>query len=70
MYKNLFLHYFQRKHEGIERDLAALEHKVSTLGPEANRLCEIHADHAEQIKAKQEEIVKCWSELTTKAKVS
>lgn len=58
----------QRKHEGIERDLAALEHKVSTLGPEANRLCEIHADHAEQIKAKQEEIVKCWSELTTKAK--
>lgn len=54
----------------MERDLAALEHKVSTLGQEANRLCEIHADHAEQIKAKQEEIVKYWVELTTKAKVS
>lgn len=54
----------------MERDLAALEHKVSTLGQEANRLCEIHADHAEQIKAKQEEIVKYWVELTTKAKVN
>ncbi|XP_065209601.1 spectrin alpha chain isoform X2 [Planococcus citri] len=58
----------QRKHEGVERDLAALEHKVSTLGQEATRLCEIHADHGEQIKAKQEEIVKYWVDLTTKAK--
>lgn len=49
--------------------MAALEHKVSTLGQEASRLCEIHADHAEQIKAKQDEIVKYWSGLTTKAKV-
>lgn len=61
---------FQRKHEGVERDLAALEHKVSTLGQEANRLCEIHTDHADQIKAKQEEIVRYWVELTTKAKVN
>ncbi len=50
--------------------MAALEHKVTTLGHEANRLCEIHIDHGDQIKAKQEEIVKCWVELTTKAKVS
>lgn len=49
--------------------MAALEHRVATLGHEANRLCEIHADHGEQIKAKQEEIVKYWSGLTTKAKV-
>lgn len=61
---------FQRKHEGVERDLAALEHRVATLGNEASRLCDIHADHAEQIKVKQEEIVKYWSGLTTKAKVS
>lgn len=46
-----------------------MEHKVSTLGQEANRLCEIHADHGEQIKAKQEEIAKYWVDLTTKAKV-
>lgn len=65
-----FTFYLQRKHEGIERDLAALEHKVLTLGNEASRLCEIHADHADQIKAKQEEMVKYWSELTAKAKVS
>lgn len=27
----------QRKHEGVERDLAALEDKVLTLGKEAER---------------------------------
>jgi len=64
------LYFFQRKHEGIERDLAALEHKVTTLGQEANRLCEIHSDHSEQITAKQEEIGKFWMSLADKAKVS
>lgn len=57
----------QRKHEGVERDLAALEDKVSTLGQEANRLCEIHVDHAEQIQAKRAEIVAYWERLTSKA---
>lgn len=59
----------QRKHEGVERDLAALEDKVSTLGEEADRLCGIHADHANQIKAKRAEIVSYWESLTAKAKV-
>ncbi|XP_075227894.1 alpha spectrin isoform X2 [Lycorma delicatula] len=58
----------QRKHEGVERDLAALEDKVTTLGNEADRLCGIHADHAEQIQAKRAEIVAYWERLTTKAK--
>ncbi|XP_066902604.1 spectrin alpha chain isoform X3 [Halyomorpha halys] len=58
----------QRKHEGVERDLAALEDKVSTLGKEADRLCAIHADHAEQIQAKRAEIVSYWERLTAKAK--
>nr|CAD7598155.1 unnamed protein product [Timema genevievae] len=58
----------QRKHEGVERDLAALEDKVSTLGQEADRLCGIHADHADQIQAKREEIIAYWESLTTKAK--
>ncbi|XP_037798638.1 spectrin alpha chain-like isoform X2 [Penaeus monodon] len=57
----------QRKHEGLERDLAALEDKVSTLGEEATRLCGIHTDHAEQIKAKLAEIEHSWSTLTAKA---
>ncbi|XP_051167041.1 spectrin alpha chain [Leptopilina boulardi] len=59
----------QRKHEGIERDLAALDDKVTTLSTEANRLAAIHqADHAQQIKAKQIEISQSWESLTGKAK--
>jgi hypothetical protein len=49
--------------------LAALEDKVTTLGQEADRLCGIHADHADQIQAKRAEIVEYWESLTTKAKV-
>lgn len=59
----------QRKHEGVERDLAALEDKVMTLGQEAARLCGIHPDHADQIKAKHQEIENNWESLTGKAKV-
>lgn len=58
----------QRKHEGVERDLAALEDKVSILGQEAARLCGIHPDHADQIKTKHQEIENNWSRLTGKAK--
>jgi len=57
----------QRKHEGVERDLAALEDKVQTLGQEAARLCEIHPDNADQIKSKHQEIVNNWERLTEKA---
>ncbi|KAJ8953156.1 hypothetical protein NQ318_017183 [Aromia moschata] len=58
----------QRKHEGVERDLAALEDKVSTLGKEADRLCAIHGDHADVIQAKRAEIEDYWHSLTAKAK--
>jgi spectrin alpha len=58
----------QRKHDGVERDLAALEDKVTTLGHEADRLCGIHAGHADQIQAKRAEIVEYWESLTAKAK--
>jgi len=59
----------QRKHEGIERDLAALEDKVYTLGAEADRLAAIHeADHSRQIQAKRAEILQSWEGLTAKAK--
>jgi len=53
----------------VERDLAALEDKVTTLGQEAARLCGIHPDHADQIKAKHQEIVNNWERLIEKAKV-
>jgi len=59
----------QRKHEGVERDLAALEDRVRTIGEEANRLCEIHPDQAEQIQAKHKEIVANWEALMEKARL-
>ncbi|CAE1318322.1 SPTA [Acanthosepion pharaonis] len=57
----------QRKHEGIERDLAALEEKVTSLGTEAKRLQEIHADQAPQIEVKQREIEENWQSLRGKS---
>lgn len=58
----------QRKHEGVERDLAALEDKVSTLDGEAARLAAIHADHAPAIHSKRDEITLAWQKLVQKAK--
>jgi len=58
----------QRKHEGNERDLAALEDKVRTLAQEHERLCNIYPEHTDQIKAKHNEINKNWETLTTKSK--
>ncbi|XP_052834596.1 spectrin alpha chain isoform X3 [Octopus bimaculoides] len=57
----------QRKHEGVERDLAALEEKVTSLGTEAKRLQEIHTDQAPQIEVKQREIEENWQSLREKA---
>ena len=60
----------QRKHDGLERDLAALEDKVSNLETEADRLCDKYPDHSDQIDSKKKEIVSYWMSLTDKAKVS
>jgi spectrin alpha len=57
----------QRKHEGLERDLAALEDKVAALGEEARRLQGAHPDSSDQIAAKQAEIVGLWEGLKRKA---
>ena len=56
----------QRKHEGVERDLAALEEKISTLSKEAERLMDSHKDQAEQISNKQTEIADNWEKLKNK----
>lgn len=57
----------QRKHEGVERDLAALEEKVKQLSGEADRLCETHPDQTDDIRSKQEQIERQWQELRDKA---
>jgi spectrin alpha len=59
----------QRTHENVERDLAALEDKVATLGAEADRLAGVQQpEHAQQIQAKRAEILQSWEGLTFKAK--
>ncbi|XP_059141379.1 spectrin alpha chain-like isoform X3 [Physella acuta] len=57
----------QRKHEGVERDLAALEEKVLALTSEADRLQETHVDQSGQIRDKRREINENWEKLKTKA---
>lgn len=56
----------QRKHEGVERDLAALAEKVTNLSQEAGKLCEKHPDLSEQTLAKQREIENAWATLQLK----
>ena len=58
----------QRKHETLERDLAALEDKVRALTAEAERLQTIHSEHSQDIQSKHEEIKSCWETLISKAK--
>jgi len=56
----------QRKHEGLERDLAALEDKVRQLGEKARTLQAQYTDSSDQIAAKQAEIVGSWEGLKYK----
>ncbi|GFR78865.1 spectrin alpha chain [Elysia marginata] len=57
----------QRKHEGLERDLAALGEKVRELDDTAQRLMQTHPDQAEGIYEHQTEINEMWNALTIKA---
>lgn len=57
----------QRKHEGMERDLAALRDKIRQLDETANRLMQSHPDTADQTYAKQKEIQEEWQQIMTKA---
>ncbi|XP_055516190.1 spectrin alpha chain, non-erythrocytic 1 isoform X2 [Leucoraja erinacea] len=56
-----------RKHEGLERDLAALEDKVKALTSEADRLQQSHPQNAAQIQVKQEELIQNWERIRTLA---
>lgn len=57
----------QRKHEGLERDLAALGDKIQQLDSTATRLMQTHPESAEQTYTKQSEINNEWTQLTEKA---
>ncbi|XP_040260714.1 spectrin alpha chain, non-erythrocytic 1 isoform X7 [Bufo bufo] len=56
-----------RKHEGLERDLAALEEKVKALRTESDRLQQSHPQNAPQIQAKGEELLTNWEQIRTLA---
>uniref|UniRef100_A0A8B9RIU3 Spectrin alpha chain, non-erythrocytic 1 n=1 Tax=Astyanax mexicanus TaxID=7994 RepID=A0A8B9RIU3_ASTMX len=51
-----------RKHEGLERDLAALEDKVK-----AERLQQTHPQNASQIHLKRDELITNWEQIRTLA---
>uniref|UniRef100_A0A3P9IJC5 Spectrin alpha chain, non-erythrocytic 1 n=1 Tax=Oryzias latipes TaxID=8090 RepID=A0A3P9IJC5_ORYLA len=56
-----------RKHEGLERDLAALNQKVDTLGVEVERLQQTHPQNASQIHLKKDELITNWEQIRTLA---
>ena len=57
----------QRKHEGLERDLAALGDKINVLDEKASKLMHMHKDNSEVIYEKQKEINEEWTHLCAKA---
>lgn len=57
----------QRKHEGLERDLAAIGEKVKDLDDTAQRLMQTHPDQEQSIYEHQREINDLWSGLAHKA---
>ncbi|KAJ8346496.1 hypothetical protein SKAU_G00278970 [Synaphobranchus kaupii] len=57
----------QRKHEGFERDLAALGDKVNSLGETAARLMQSHPEAADDITDKRSELNTAWTSLVGRA---
>lgn len=55
------------KHEGLERDLAALGDKIRQLDETANRLMSSHGDSADATYSKQREINEAWQQLQARA---
>lgn len=58
----------QRKHEGLERDLAALEEKVRVLRMDASQLVGAQPAASWNVRGKEKEIVDAW--MTVKSRVS
>lgn len=53
----------QRKLTGMERDLAAIEDKLSDLAKEAERLSAEHPEQSDAIKGRLAEITAVWDEM-------
>jgi spectrin alpha len=58
----------QRKHEGLERDLDALEEKVKTLRMDAVQLVGTQPKSSKVVREKEKEIMDAWN--TLKSRVS
>ncbi|XP_068689103.1 spectrin beta chain-like isoform X1 [Montipora foliosa] len=57
----------QRRHQGFERDLAAVDEKLLKLQEQAQLLVSQHPRQAKQIKEKEAEILHLWNGLKGKA---
>ena len=57
----------QRKHEGLERDLAALGDKIRQLDELGRKLIKNHPESSDVIYSKQKEINEEWTQLQMKA---
>ncbi|XP_033735465.1 spectrin beta chain, non-erythrocytic 5-like isoform X2 [Pecten maximus] len=55
------------RHEGLERDLAAISEQVESITKEAERLISQFPDAQEHIAMKHEEMVQSWNNLVEKA---
>ncbi|XP_019860579.1 PREDICTED: spectrin alpha chain, non-erythrocytic 1-like, partial [Amphimedon queenslandica] len=53
----------QRKHEGLERDLDALEEKVKSVTVESGALSRSYPQAAKQVKSKEKEVLDAWNHL-------
>ncbi len=59
----------QRKHDAVERDLAALADKVDGLVREGQRLSEANPNNSDQLHVKLEELNNYWSNLKQRAQL-
>lgn len=59
----------QRKHDAVERDLAALADKVDSLSREGQRLSEDNPTTSDQLNVKLEELTNYWSNLKQKSQL-
>ncbi len=56
----------QRKHEGLERDLDALEEKVKTLSLDSAQLVGAQPKSSKVVRDKEKEISDAWSKLKSR----
>ena len=56
----------QRKHEGLERDLAALEDKVKVLKGDSAQVTVAQPNSAKIIRGKEKEVMDAWKTLKSR----